>query len=79
MKRGGGKAGISTNVLHLPRFAPAVRLEPWQRLSVRAAVTLCTSEPTTSCNSCPVIARSTAGTCELYTAALLFSPASTKR
>ncbi len=45
MKRGGGKAGISTNVLHLPRFAPAVRLEPWQRLSVRAAATLANLSP----------------------------------
>ena len=44
VKRGGGKAGIATNVLHLPRFAPAVRLEAWQRLSVRAAVTLFSAE-----------------------------------
>ena len=53
IKRPGSKSAMVTSVLHLPRFAPATRLAPWQRFYVRcgrpAAACIAVAQSLTTC------------------------------
>jgi len=54
VKRPASKSAMVTSALHLPRFAPATRLKPWQRFYVRFPWPPGLSRLTTSNTQCSV-------------------------